>query len=192
MPAGCATPPPFLGGNSQYVYVGNGPLMDLVVEIKVTEAIQVSPTSGVTSTIPNAQPIGFQINGYSPIEDDNTVGWQQYGVRMRRGENTLSGFAEFWPTAHETNNKLPNLFQISSLDYDGNFVTLPNDLTIPAGWTIRFQFQQQSDGTIMGFACNLTDGDGRIVGPPAGLGIKLLNKVPLAAGGFVGQGDLAR
>jgi len=191
VPAGYATPPAFLGGNSQYIYVGNGPLMDLMVEIKVTEAIQVSPTSGVTSTEPSPLPIGFQINGFSPIKDDNTVGWQQYGVRMWKGINTLNSFAESWPTAYETNRKLPNLFQISSKHYDGSFVTLPNDLTIPAGWTIRFQFQQQSDGTIMGFACKLTDGEGHIVGPPAGLGINLLNKVPLAAGGFVGQGDLA-
>ena len=191
VPAGYATPPAFLGGNSQYIYVGNGPLMDLMVEIKVTEAIQVSPTSGVTSTEPSPPPIGFQINGFSPIKDDNTVGWQQYGVRMWKGINTLNSFAESWPTAYETNRKLPNLFQISSKHYDGSFVTLPNDLTIPAGWTIRFQFQQQSDGTIMGFACKLTDGEGHIVGPPAGLGINLLNKVPLAAGGFVGQGDLA-
>jgi hypothetical protein len=191
VPAGYATPPAFLGGNSQYIYVGNGPLMDLMVEIKVTEAIQVSPTSGVTSTEPSPLPIGFQINGFSPIKDDNTVGWQQYGVRMWKGINTLNSFAESWPTAYETNRKLPNLFQISSKHYDGSFVTLPNDLTIPAGWTIRFQFQQQSDGTIMGFACKLTDGEGHIVGPPAGLGINLLNKVPLAAGGFVEQGDLA-
>lgn len=192
-----AAPPAGLGGNNQYVYAGPQPergqpgipIKDLVVEIKITETIKVSPASGLSPKTPLALPIAFQINGFSPTSDDKIVGWQQYGVKMWPGTNTLVATAESWPTGLETNRNLPNLFQISSQQYNGSFVILPDDLTIPQGWTIRFQFQQQNDGTITGFACAVTDETGKPVGPA--LGINLLNNVPLAAGGTVAQGDLA-
>ena len=196
--AAAAPPSPF-GGNNQYIYTAPQPkagqpgipLQNLVVEIKVTDPIKVNPASGLSPKAPLALPIGFQINGFSPTSDDRTVGWQQYGVRMWPGANTLMSFAELWPTALETNPKLPNLFQTSSQQYNGNVITLPDDLTIPEGWTIRIQFQQQCNGTITGFTCTVTDKAGNGVGPAAGLGINLLNNVPLAAGGTVAQGDLA-
>jgi hypothetical protein len=197
--AAAAPPAKGLSGHYEYVYAAPQPetgqpgipIQDLVVEIRITETIKVDPSSGLSSKMPNAEPIGFQINGFSPTSDDQTVGWQQYGVRMSPGTNTLVSFAELWPTAYSTNRKVPNLFQISSEHYNGSVVTLPDDLTIPKGWTIRFKFQQQGDGTITGFACTVTDEAGNEVGPALGLGINLLNNVPLAAGGTVAQGDLA-
>jgi hypothetical protein len=182
-----------LAGSSQYVFSSPTPLMNLVVEIKIAEAIQVSPQSGVTPSSQDPKPIGFQINGFSPNADqtagDKTVGWQQYGVKMWPDTNTLVSFSESWPVAAETQN-LPNTFQISSQIYNGSSVTLPNDLTIPAGWTIRFKFSQQSDGTITGFDCSVTDANGTSVGPD--LGIALMGQNVLAAGGEITEGDLAQ
>ena len=195
-----AAPPAPLAGNSQYVFSAPQPkkgqpgipLQNLVVEIKITETIKVNPASGLSTPAPLPLPIGFQINGFSPTSDDKTVGWQQFGVKMWPGTNTLVSFGELWPTSLATNNNAPNIFQVSSQTYNGSVITLPDDLTIPQGWKFRFQFQQQNDGTITGFACTVTDEAGQTVGPALGLGMDFLNNVPLASGnGNVVQGDLA-
>ena len=192
-----AAPPKGMGGFNQYVFSSPVPssqpyvaLLDLAVEIKITEALTVSPTSGFrggTTTVPiaqpitTAQPIGFQIDGFSQ-SPDATISWQQYGITMSPDSNQLLSFAENWPL----NRNLPNVFNLRSTP---NFVPLPNDLTIPAGWTIRIAFQQQSDGTISGFKCSVTDRAGAKVGD--NLDIALLGK-KLAAGGRIMQKDLAK
>jgi hypothetical protein len=73
---GAPAPAPALGGNVRYVFWGGLgreyrliPVLDLVVEITITEEIVVSPKSGVTTTTPHALPIGFQINGFPLTED---------------------------------------------------------------------------------------------------------------------------
>ena len=184
-----------LGGNNQYVFWSSAPLKDLVVEIAVTKTLQVSPRSGVTPSSPVPRPVGFQINCFSPnvheTAGDKTVGWQQYGVRMWPGTKTLVGFSESWPVALETNRRLPNTFQVSSQQYNGSVVTLPNDLTIPAGWTIRLAFNQQGDGTVAGFNCTVTDTKTKtVVGPD--IGISLAGLPVLAAGGNISESDLAQ
>ncbi len=199
---------PALGGSGQYVFWGGLghenrpiPVLDLIVEITITEDIIVSPTSGVTSKTPHALPIGFQINGFAPKKDeqpgqrtvdwkptagDLAIGWQQYGVKMWPNTTNLISFAEYWPPTVEANPHVLNTFNLST----PTPVTLPNDLTIPAGWIIRFVFTQQSDGTITGFDCTVKDVHGASVGPD--MGINFLNNQPLAAGGTIGLGDLSQ
>ena len=75
------------------------------------------------------------------------------------------------------------MFELNS----ANSVNLPNDTTIPAGWTIRIAFQQQSDGTITDVNCLVTDG-GATVGS---MNIALLGQ-QLAAGGPITEKDLAQ
>jgi hypothetical protein len=178
-----------LKGNSQYVLWGGlgtdnrpVPITGLVVEISIDEAIIVSPTSGVTPSTPNALPIGFQINGVSPVADtqpgqvttdwtptagDQAIGWVQYGVKMWPATTMLIGFAEYWPPSVFQNPNVENTFNLSVPN--SGTVTLPNDLTIPAGWTIRFVFsysQQLNDGTITGYTCTVKDENGNEVSPP--------------------------
>ena len=200
--------PGTLGGNSNYVFWGglgsdNRPIavLDLVVEIDILEAIVVSPTSGVTPTTPKPLPIGFQINGVPPKADQQpgqvTTGWspsagdlaigaQQYGVKMWPDTTKLISFAEYWPPPLNVNT-----FNLSAPN--SGTVTLPNDLTIPAGWNIRFTFtySQSSPGMITGFDCRVTDSNGASVGPD--MGINFLDpKNQLAAGGPIGLGDLSQ
>jgi hypothetical protein len=182
---GFATPPNGLGGFSQYVLSNPAssatvfvPLLNLVVEIEITGPLVVSLISGLNPGTTIAQPIGFQINGFSQ-KGDKIISWQQCGVQMIQGTNQLKSFAENWPPNG------PNVFNISSV----NSISLPNDLTIPAGWTIRVAFQQQTDGTITGFNCSVTDREGAPVGN--NLDISLIGQ-PLAAGGTIGQNDLAQ
>jgi hypothetical protein len=185
------TPPSGLGGFSQYVFscptessdpsAPMTPLLDLVVEIKITDQIVVSSTSGLENGVTTPQPIGFQINGFSQ-KGDSTICWQQYGFQMNPGNNQLTSFAENWPVALNTNSKAPNVFNLSS----ANNVLLPNDFTIPTGWTIRFTFQYQGN-LISGFDCSVKDGSGASLG---NLNIGLIGQ-PLAAGGTIGSSDLA-
>jgi len=179
------------GGAAQYVLQGPTEkdksyvaLQGLVVEIKIIDAIKISPLSGLSPTNSTAQPISFQINGFSQ-KNDKTICWQQYGVGMSPGSNQLTSFAENWPQALNTNSKAPNVFNLGS----ANSVPLPDDLTIPAGWTIRLAFNQQTDGTITGFNCSVSDSAGAAVGK--NLDISLVGQ-PLAAGGKIGQNDLAK
>jgi hypothetical protein len=186
-----ATPPGGLGGFTQYVFscptqssdpsAPMTPLLDLVVEIKITDQIVVSSTSGLKTGVNTPQPIGFQINGFSQ-KGDSTICWQQYGFQMNPGNNQLTSFAENWPVALNTNSKAPNVFNLSS----ANNVALPNDFTIPTGWTIRFTFQYQGN-LISGFDCSVKDGSGASLG---NLNIGLIGQ-PLAAGGTIGSSDLA-
>jgi hypothetical protein len=205
-----ATPPASLGGNTQYIFwggLGGGddyqpiPVLDLVVEITITEEIVVSPTSGVTPATPNALPIGFQINGLPPRGDtqkgqqtrdwrptagDVAIGAVQYGVKMWPDTNHLISFAEYWPPSLSP----PNTFNLST----PTPVTLPSDLTIPAGWTIRFKFTQQSNGTITGFDCTVTDvvnGESVSVEPDMGINF-LAPQNQLAAGGPIGLANLSQ
>jgi hypothetical protein len=159
---------PALGGQGQYIFWGGLgrenrpiPVLGLVVEITITEDIVVSPTSGLSPTIKHPLPIGSQINGFAPAKDqqrgqltrdwqpttgDQAIGWQQYGVKMWPNTTNLISFAEYWPPTVEANPNVANTFNLST----PTPVTLPNDLTIPAGWIIRFVFTQERDGTITG------------------------------------------
>jgi hypothetical protein len=196
-------PPANLGGNTQYVFWGGlrdnkpVPLRDLIVTIKVKEAIVVSPTSGVTPATPKPLPIGFQINGYPPNEDqtpgDKKVGWMQFAVRMWPGTNTLQAVAEYWTPAIETNTpNPPHYFDVPNApNTPVPAVSLPNNLTIPAGWTIHFKFTQTDNGTITGFDCWVTDDDGATV-VPQDLGINFLRGQRLTAGGPIVLDDLSR
>ena len=163
--------PGTLGGNSNYVFWGGLgsdnqpiPILDLVVEINIDEALLVSPTLGV----PPGSPVGFQINGHAPAVNqtagDKQVGWVQYGAKMWPKTTRLISWTQYWNPA--VNNAF---FTLSTPNQDT--VTLPNDLTIPAGWTIRFVFtySSQSPGTITGFDCKVLDSKGQSVGPDMGL-----------------------
>lgn len=175
--------PGTLGGNTQYVFWGGLgsdnqpiPILDLVVEINIDEAHVVSPTLGV----PPGSPIGFQINGFppkanqqpgqvttgwSPTAGDRAIGWQQYGAKMLPGKTVLTSWAEYWNPAVTS-----PISTMTTPDQD-SVTTLPNDLTIPAGWKIRFVFNysQESLGTITGFDCTVTDSNGARVGPDMGI-----------------------
>ena len=198
-----------LGGNSNYVFWGGLgtdnhpiPVFGLVIEITIEEAIIVSPSSGVTPTTPNALPIGFQINGLPPKADtqggqvttgwtptvgDQAIGWMQSGVKMWPSTTKLISFAEYWPPSVIQNPNVENTFNLST----PNPVTLPNDLTIPAGWTIRFVFTQQTDGTITGYDCTVKDENGNQVDQPIGINF-LAPTSQLAAGGPITIDDLSQ
>jgi hypothetical protein len=192
------TYPGTLGGQSQYIFwggLGSGnkpiPVADLVIEISIDEAIVVSPTLGT----PPGSPIGFQINGFPTVPDqqqgdptsgwsatagDLAIGWQQFGVKMWPETTRLIAFAEYWPLAYLTNQSVANTFNLSCPNAD--CATLPSDLTIPAGWNIRFVFtySQQSPGTITGFTCTVTDSNGASVA--SDMGINFLNPAPVTPG----------
>jgi hypothetical protein len=197
-----ALPPPLLGGYTQYVYwcglhdTRPVPVKELTVTIKITESIVVSPTSGITPAKPNPLPIGFQINGYPPNQDqtpgDKKVGWMQFAVRMWPGTNTLKAVAEYWTPAIETSApNPPHYFDVpNAANTPAPAVSLPNNLTIPAGWSIHFKFKQTDDGTITGFDCWVTDAHGVLI--PQDLGIDLLYNQHLTAGGAIVLDDLSR
>jgi hypothetical protein len=203
-----------LGGSSQYVFwAGLGsnnkpiPVLDLVVEITIDEAIVVSPTSGFTRPPPPPYPlpIGFQINGFptiadqqpgdptsgwSPTAGDLAIGWQQFGVNMWPNRAWLKSWVQYWPPAVTTNSRVPDTFNLAIPDQYA--ATLPNNLTIPAGWTIRFVFDysQTSPGTITGFACTVTDGSGARV--PSDMDINFLDPPPGNPNTPIGLGNLAQ
>jgi hypothetical protein len=192
------TYPGTLGGQSQYIFwAGLGsdnkpiPITGLVIEIQIDEAIVVSPTQGN----PPGSPIGFQINGFPAIKDqqhgdpttgwsptaaDLAIGWQQFGVKMWPLTTRLIAFAEYWPLAYLSNQNVANAFNLSCPNAD--CATLPSDLTIPAGWVIRFEFtySQQSAGTITGFSCTVKDSNGNSVA--SNMGINFLNPAPVTPG----------
>jgi hypothetical protein len=99
---------------------------------------------------------------------------------------TLTSVAEYWPPTVDANPNVLNTFFLQT----PTPVALPNDLTIPAGWIIRFKFTQETDGTITGFDCTVKDVHGASVGPD--MAINFLDNQPLAAGGTIGLGDLAQ
>jgi hypothetical protein len=176
-----AGPPGGLGGFNQYVlWCGTDsgqpfvPITGLAVGIIFTEDLVVESGS---------PPIGFQINGFSQ-KGDSTICWQQYGIQMDPGTNQLNSFAENWPESLNTNPNAQNVFNLHSAES----VSLPNDSTIPAGWEVWFTFQYQPDGLITGFNCIVQDSASNQIGS---LNIDLLGQ-PLAAGGTIGQGDLAQ
>jgi hypothetical protein len=181
--------PGYLGGNQQYVFVADGPIMDLKVEIAVTQDIVVSPTSGNQGPNKPPLPVGFQINGVPPTEHqtpgDQAVGWQQYAIKMWPGQPVFQTWAQGWPYDAAGISDVYLLFQP-----DNYTVTLPNNLTIPAGWTIVFDFTQQADGTITGFDCRIIDNKtNTIIQPELNVALK---KGTLADGQNVGEGQMAR
>jgi hypothetical protein len=204
------TPPASFGGNNQYIFWGGLgtedrpiPIQGLEIEIVVIEDIIVSPNSGVTPQTPNPLPISFQINGLPPARDvqrgqttrdwkptagDQAIGAVQYGVKMWPNQPTLTSFAEYWPSTVEANSNVTNTFNLST----PTPVTLPNNLTIPAGWTIRFKFNQESDGTIIGFDCKVIEtATGAVVLPD--MGINFLDAPnQLAAGGPIKLANLSQ
>jgi hypothetical protein len=99
----------------------------------------------------------------------------------------LISFAEYWPPTVEANPNVANTFNLST----PTPVTLPNDLTIPAGWIIRFVFTQERDGTITGFDCTVRDVHGASVGPDMGINF-LVPPNQLAAGGPITLDDLSQ
>ncbi len=189
-----------IGGNTNYVFwagLGNDnrpiPVTGLVVEINIDEAIVVSPTLGT----PAGSPIGFQINGIPPTPDllqgqvtsgwtatpgDLATGWQQYGAKMWPGTTRLIAWVQQWNTSVSAPT-----FTLSCPNADT--ATLPNDLTIPAGWRIRFVFDysQTSPGTITGFSCKVTDSNGASIA--SDMGIDFLHP---PTGNPIGLGDLAQ
>jgi hypothetical protein len=175
-------------GNTNYVFwAGLGkdnqpiPVTGLVVEINIDSALVVNPNQGT----PAGSPVGFQINGYPPTKDllqgqvttgwtpsagDLATGWQQYGVKMWPGTTRLISWSQYWPPAVLQNPNVAPNFTANIPNQDTG--TLPNDLTVPAGWNIRFVFNysQQNPGTITGFDCTVTDATtGARVGPDMGL-----------------------
>jgi len=201
--------PGALGGQSQYVFwAGLGsdnqpiPVTGLVVEINIDEALVVSATKGT----PPGSPIGFQINGlparpvqqpggpssgWSPTAGDLAIGWQQYGVKMWPNTTRLISWAQYWPPSVQQNPNVSAVFTANIPNQDT--VTLPNDLTIPAGWKIRFVFNysQGSPGTITGFDCKVTDSNGQSVGPDMGINFLVPPNV-LTSGGPIGLGNLSQ
>lgn len=176
-----------IGGNTNYSFwAGLGsdnkpiPVTGLVVEINIDEPLVVSPTQGV----PAGSPIGFQINGIPPIADqqpgqvttgwtptigDKAIGWQQYGVKMWPHTTMLISWSQYWPPSVFQNPNVAATFTLSTPN--SSTVTLPNNLTIPAGWKIRFTFKYSTarPGTITGFDCKVTDSNGNSVGPDMGI-----------------------
>jgi hypothetical protein len=184
-PASIATTPSPLGGNSQYILTSETPIQDLVVEVVITEDIVVSPTSSVTPSTPAPLPIGFQINGFSPafnqVNGDATVQWLQFGAKMWPATNTFVSFAELWPASG------PNTINLSA----PHPVSLPGNLTIPAGWRIHWTFHHETNGTIRGYDCVVTDSHGAQVDPD--MGLDLLDNQPLASGqGNITLADLSQ
>jgi hypothetical protein len=164
-----ATPPNPLGSNSNYYLYGGLdskgnyiPLKDVVVTINVTEDIVTNP------------PCSFQLNGYSPHNDLDS--WQQYGISMAPSSNQLNSFAENWPLSGN------NLFNIEP----NGFITLPNDTTIPAGYKVVIQLNNDSSGNITGSVVTVYNGSSK-------LGSQTINLIgqPLAAGGNISAADLA-
>jgi hypothetical protein len=190
-----------LGGSSQYVFwsgVGNNnqpiPVTGLVVEIDIDSALVVNSTKGK----PAGSPIGFQINGLparggqnpSPTAGDLATGWQQYGIKMWPQTTRLISWSQYWPPAVFQNPNIAANFTANIPNQDT--VTLPNDLTVPAGWKIRFVFKYAQDGaTITGFDCKVTDSNGQSVGPD--MGINFLNPPNvLTSGAPIGLNNLSR
>ena len=141
------------------------PLRDLVVEIKITDTIKINPASGLSTPAPLPLPIGFQINGYSPwcMTIRLSIGYSS-ASRCGRGLIRSSLSRSCGRGSLQKTRTLRTCSSTSSQSYDGSVITLPDDLTIPKGWTIRFQFEQQADGTITGFACTVKDEAGNTVG----------------------------
>jgi hypothetical protein len=175
------------GGNNQYILYGGPspdsdrhvPLLGLVIDIAISEPIVVAP---------NSLPIGFQVNGYSQ-HGDNTIGAQQFAVRMWPNSSQLNSIAENWPPGYPAN---PNLSNVINLSPSANKVPLPNETTIPAGWTIRIKFQYYQGGDLIsGYTCSvIDDATGTQVGHS--LDIPLFGQ-PLANGtGTIKEGDLAQ
>jgi hypothetical protein len=196
-----------IGDRTNYVFwagLGNDnrpiPVTGLVIEINIDEPIIVSPTLGT----PAGSPIGFQINGFPPTADllqgqvttgwtptpgDLATGWQQYGVKMWPGTTRLIAWSQYWPPSVLQNANVPANFTLSTPNQ--KTATLPNDLTVPAGWRIRFVFNYSttSPGTITGFSCTVTDSNGASVASDMGINF-LASQNKLTTGQPVGLGNL--
>jgi hypothetical protein len=178
-----------VGNNNQPI-----PVTGLVVEIDIDSALVVNSTKGK----PAGSPIGFQINGLparggqnpSPTAGDLATGWQQYGIKMWPQTTRLISWSQYWPPAVFQNPNIAANFTANIPNQDT--VTLPNDLTVPAGWKIRFVFKYAQDGaTITGFDCKVTDSNGQSVGPD--MGINFLNPPNvLTSGAPIGLNNLSR
>ncbi len=195
--------PGTLAGGDQYVFwsgLGENnqpiPVTGLVVEINIDEAIEVSSSKGN----PPGSPIGFQINGLparggqnpGPTAGDLATGWVQYGVKMWPNTTMLISWSQYWPPSVFQNPNVAANFTANIPNQDT--VTLPNDLTIPAGWKIRFVFNYsaESPGTITGFDCKVTDGNGQSVGPDMGINFLEYPQNQLTGGGAIGLGNLSQ
>jgi Ricin-type beta-trefoil lectin domain-like len=177
------TPPSNIGGGVQYIFWGSKdgksktPIENFVIYVYFSEDLVISPTSGIKPNGPTtAQPISFQLNGFSP-KPDQVDFWQQYGISMYPDYNQLATFAENWP------ENGPNLFNIEP----NGFVTLPNNLTIPKGWTIQFALRYLPGGVVSGLSCVIWDGNGTTLGSQE---IDLVGQ-QLAGGGLVTEKDLS-
>jgi len=169
VPASVAAPPNPLGSNSNYYFYGGVdskgkyiPIKDLVVTINVSQEIVTNP------------PCSLQLNCYSPSKDLDA--WQQYGISMAPSSNQLNSFAENWPLSGN------NLFNIEP---DG-FITLPSDTTIPGGYKIVVQLNNDSSGNITGSVVTVYNGSTKL----GSQSITLIGQA-LASGGTVSEADLA-
>jgi len=191
-PVAMASPPTNMGGSQQYVLWGGTdpekaiPIEDFVVYIHFSEALVVSPQSGVTPKNPTPQPIGFQLNGVSPLPDAQTGdrykinNWQQYIPTMLPGTNQLWSHVENYVASGWKGAVFDNTIPANGI------VTLPNDLTIPQGWTIQLALQYLGGG-VSGMSNLVWDAAGVTQGEQT---YTLINQ-PMSNGNTIQEDDLA-
>jgi Ricin-type beta-trefoil lectin domain-like len=191
-PVAMASPPTNMGGSQQYVLWGGTdpekaiPIEDFVVYIHFSEALVVSPQSGVTPKNPTPQPIGFQLNGVSPLPDAQTGdrykinNWQQYIPTMLPGTNQLWSHVENYVASGWKGAVFDNTIPANGI------VTLPNDLTIPQGWTIQLALQYLGGG-VSGMSNLVWDEAGVTQGEQT---YTLINQ-PMSNGNTIQEDDLA-
>ena len=191
-PVAMASPPTNMGGSQQYVLWGGTdpekaiPIEDFVVYIHFSEALVVSPQSGVTAKNPTPQPIGFQLNGVSPLPDAQTGdrykinNWQQYIPTMLPGTNQLWSHVENYVASGWKGAVFDNTIPANGI------VTLPNDLTIPQGWTIQLALQYLGGG-VSGMSNLVWDAAGVTQGEQT---YTLINQ-PMSNGNTIQEDDLA-
>jgi hypothetical protein len=187
-----ASPPATLLGNQQYVLWGGtdsakaSPIEDFVAYIYFSEALVVSPQSGVTPQNPTPDPIGFQLNGVSPLPDAQTGdrykinNWQQYIPTMLPGSNQLWSHVENYVVSGWKGAVFHNTIPANGI------VTLPNDLTIPKGWTIQLALQYLGGG-VSGMSCLVWDEAGVTQGEQT---YSLIGQ-PMSNGNTIQEDDLA-
>jgi hypothetical protein len=156
-------PPAGLGGQTNYMIIGGTnpqeatPIESLTVAIYFSEQLEVN------------SPLGFQLNGFSPVADPRESTYQAY---------QMNWFQQFIPTLQGGPNGLySHVENIAAPGWQGYvfenkipaqpFAPTPSgNLVIPQGWTLWLTLLYKPGFVLNGMFCQVVDDTGAVQGTP--------------------------
>jgi hypothetical protein len=135
-----AAPGAGLGSNSNYIFTGTSPIIDVSVRIQVTE------------NFVSSNGFGFQLNCYSPSPKGDSCAWQQYSFVV--SSNTLYAVINNWPVDWYVNGNYVDLI----LEWVSLVSLGSNELA--AGWVLTVTLQNDSSGNVTGANFLVVDATG--------------------------------